>query len=416
VITVEKLGKCYVIRHLSGGGDGLRHVIDSAVRAPLEWLRSRGENRVRRDEIFWALRNVSFDVARGEAVGIIGRNGAGKSTLLKLLSRITEPTTGRIRYQGRVASLLEVGTGFHPELTGRENIFLNAAILGMRRADIRRRFDEIVAFAEVERFLDTPVKRYSSGMYVRLAFGVAAHLEPEILLVDEVLAVGDAAFQQKCLGKMGSVVSEGRTVLFVSHNMAAIASLCTRGVLLDSGRVGLSGSPRTVIDAYLSKARGDAGVPLPERQDRRGDGRIRFTRVSVFNERLEPVETVCSGQNVSIGLDYDSRGPETLQNAVVQIKFFGALGQPLFACLSGASSRTPLTLAPGGRLVCRIPRLPLVPGIYTFTIWCTVGDVLEDYVSEAGSLSVAEGDYYGTGKLPKIALGDFLVSHDWSVS
>jgi lipopolysaccharide transport system ATP-binding protein len=415
VITVENLGKSYVIRHQHRGGDGLRHVIESAVRSPRAWIRSRREARMRGDDVFWALRDVSFDVARGEAVGIIGRNGAGKSTLLKLLSRITEPTTGQIRYRGRVASLLEVGTGFHPDLTGRENIFLNAAILGMRRAEIQRRFDEIVAFAEVERFLDTPVKRYSSGMYVRLAFGVAAHLEPEILLVDEVLAVGDSAFQQKCLGKMGSVVSEGRTILFVSHNMAAIASLCSRAVLIDGGRVALTGSPQQMIDAYLSKSRDDATIPLAERQNRRGDGRMRFTGVSVLNERLEAVETVSCGQNVSIGLEYETRGGETIDNATVQIKFAGTLGQPLFACLSRASNRESLRLPPGGRLLCRIPRLPLVPGVYTFTIWCTVGDDLEDYLSEAGSLSVAEGDYYGTGKLPPNQVGDFLVGHDWSV-
>jgi lipopolysaccharide transport system ATP-binding protein len=238
----------------------LRHVINDAISRPFRWLRgvpdeSGPEPDKDGNEDFWALDDISFDVAQGEAVGIIGRNGAGKSTLLKILSRITEPTNGRIRLRGRVASLLEVGTGFHPELTGRENIFLNGAILGMTRAEITRKFDEIVAFAEVERFLDTPVKRYSSGMYVRLAFAVAAHLEPEILIVDEVLAVGDLAFQKKCLGKMGDVsTKEGRTVLFVSHNMGAISSLTRRAVYLRAGKLILAGPTQAVVSRYLSEA------------------------------------------------------------------------------------------------------------------------------------------------------------------
>jgi len=384
------------------------------MRSPFERIRARRKKEAKEHEEFWALRDVSFAIRQGEAVGIIGRNGAGKSTLLKLLSRITEPTSGKIRYRGRIASLLEVGTGFHPELTGRENIFLNAAILGMKRSDIQRRFDEIVAFSEIEKFLETPVKRYSSGMYVRLAFGVAAHLEPDILLVDEVLAVGDASFQKKCLGKMGNVVHEGRTVLFVSHNMAAITSLCSRGILIDGGRLERSGTPQAVIEGYLAKAHNDASLPMKERTDRRGNGRIRFSSVSVLNDRLEAVESVASGQDISICLDYDIPNSEALHNAVVQIKFFGALGQPLFACLSRASNREPLTIAPGSRIFCNIPRLPLLPGIYTYTIWCTVGEITEDLVAEAGKLSVVEGDYFGTGKLPARQVGDFLVAHTWS--
>ncbi len=254
VISVSHLSKRYLIGHQRNGQDGLRHRIEDAARAPWRWLRAKSQKRraesresgavpgsalsapsaphsalraPRSVEEFWALKDVSFEVKQGEVVGIIGRNGAGKSTLLKILSRITEPTEGRVRIKGRVASLLEVGTGFHPELTGRENIFLNGAILGMSKAEIRAKFDEIVAFSEIEKFLDTPVKRYSSGMYVRLAFAVAAHLEPEILIVDEVLAVGDAQFQKKCLGKMGDVARGGRTILFVSHNMGAVASLCS---------------------------------------------------------------------------------------------------------------------------------------------------------------------------------------------
>src|SRR5690242_6170159 len=261
VIAVENLSKRYLIEHKPGGQGhkqytALRDVVGNEVRnlarKVINCARRRPVPPAGEIEEFWALKNVSFEVKQGEVLGIIGRNGAGKSTLLKILSRITEPTEGRVRLCGRVASLLEVGTGFHPELTGRENIFLNGAILGMTRAEIRRKFDEIVAFADIERFLDTPVKRYSSGMSVRLAFAVAAHLEPEILVVDEVLAVGDAEFQKKCLGKMGEVAAlDARTILFVSHNMAAIESLCTRCIYLESGQVKFDGPTPEAIREYL---------------------------------------------------------------------------------------------------------------------------------------------------------------------
>ena len=262
VITIENLGKSYRLTHQAERQryTALRDVIAEKARNVFRRRPSRGLNGTAHTEEFWALKDVSLDIRQGEVVGIIGRNGAGKSTLLKILSRITEPTTGRVKIGGRVASLLEVGTGFHPELTGRENIYLNGAILGMTRVEIRRKFDEIVAFAEVERFLDTPVKRYSSGMYVRLAFAVAAHLEPEILIVDEVLAVGDAEFQKKCLGKMEHVSKEhGRTVLFVSHNMAAVQSLCGVGLLLDRGRLRHLGSIDSAIADYNASIRGGAG-------------------------------------------------------------------------------------------------------------------------------------------------------------
>jgi lipopolysaccharide transport system ATP-binding protein len=253
IIVVENLSKRYNLGRKRSKDDGLRHVIEDAMRAPLAWLRSHEKQKAREEEEFWALKDVSFEVKQGDVLGIIGRNGAGKSTLLKILSRITEPTAGRIEIDGRVASLLEVGTGFHSELTGRENIFLNGAILGMSRLEIKKKFDEIVAFSEVEQFLDTPVKRYSSGMYVRLAFAVAAHLEPEILIVDEVLAVGDSDFQKKCLGKMQDVsTKEGRTVLFVSHNMLAVQKLCTKGLMLTKGCVKADGPVNDIIAIYGS--------------------------------------------------------------------------------------------------------------------------------------------------------------------
>lgn len=250
VISVDKLGKMYRIRG-NRRSEGLRHALENGVKRLGRRIAGKAELKPYFED-FWALEDVSFEVKRGECVGIIGRNGAGKSTLLKILSRITEPTTGEIRMKGRVGSLLEVGTGFHPELTGRENIFLNGAILGMGRTEIKRKFDEIVAFSEVEKFLDTPVKYYSSGMYTRLAFSVAAHLEPEILIVDEVLAVGDAEFQKKCLGKMGEVATGGRTILFVSHNMAAVEQLCHGGILLQDGRVDLVGPARECIGRYAT--------------------------------------------------------------------------------------------------------------------------------------------------------------------
>jgi lipopolysaccharide transport system ATP-binding protein len=256
ILRVEHLGKRYSIQHQAGGG-GYRRLSEELVRAikrPFSKPKPHS-NRNPKNEDFWALRDVSFEVNQGEVVGIIGRNGAGKSTLLKILSRITEPTEGRVSLRGRVASLLEVGTGFHPELTGRENVNLNGAILGMTRAEIKKKFDEIVAFAEVDKFLDTPVKRYSSGMYVRLAFAVAAHLEPEILVIDEVLAVGDSEFQKRCLGKMSEVARGGRTVLFVSHNMGAIRNLCGSGILLEKGAIVQLGAAEEVIRAY-----NDAGI------------------------------------------------------------------------------------------------------------------------------------------------------------
>jgi lipopolysaccharide transport system ATP-binding protein len=252
-------------------------------------------------------------------------------------------------------------------------------------------------------------------MYVRLAFGVAAHLEPDILLVDEVLAVGDAAFQQKCLGRMGDVVREGRTVIFVSHNMAAMAALCTRAMLIRGGRLEHSGPPQAVIEEYLRTVRSTASLALADRSDRQGGGRFRFTNVEILNGRGEPVETVSSGQDVVFQFDYDLAEGRALNNAVVQIKFAGSMGQSLFACLTRATRSEPLTLAPGGRLICRVPRLPLMPGVYTYTVWCTVGDVLEDFVRDAGKLSVAEGDFFGTGRLPTSEF-DFLVPHTWETA
>jgi lipopolysaccharide transport system ATP-binding protein len=285
VITVENLGKRYLLNHQAAPGL-FREQLSRALRAPLGWLRGAAKGSTVEREEFWALHDVSFSIGRGEVVGIIGRNGAGKSTLLKILSRITEPSRGRVAIRGRVASLLEVGTGFHPELSGRENIFLNGAILGMTRAEIRRKFDEIVAFAEVERFLDTPVKHYSSGMYVRLAFAVAAHLEPEILVIDEVLAVGDMQFQKKCLGKMQSVAAtEGRTVLFVSHNTSAVQNLCTRTLLLDRGRLTFTGGVAEGLQRYLDAGAQTGRLSL-ESQVVAPDSPVRCLELSV-NGRAE---------------------------------------------------------------------------------------------------------------------------------
>jgi lipopolysaccharide transport system ATP-binding protein len=286
IIKAEGVGKRYRIGELKEEYPTLRDAMAAALRAPLRRARGGGGRGAARQ--FWALKDVGFEVAPGEVVGVIGRNGAGKSTLLKILSRITEPTTGRIELYGRVSSLLEVGTGFHPELTGRENIYLNGSILGMARREIERDFDEMVAFAEIDKFLDTPVKRYSSGMYVRLAFAVAAHLKPEILIVDEVLAVGDAQFQKKCIGKMGSIAKEGRTVLFVSHNMGAVKTLCDRAIYLLDGEIAYSGPTAEVTLRYeTSREGGVSEMHWPE-AEAPGSDKVRLLSVRLLKETSEP--------------------------------------------------------------------------------------------------------------------------------
>jgi lipopolysaccharide transport system ATP-binding protein len=318
VIAAEQLSKSYLVGHRSAERERYTALRDVIAREARNFTRKtmdfvRGRQIVQGDEVeqFWALKDVSFEVKRGEAVGIIGRNGAGKSTLLKILSRITEPTEGRVTIRGRVASLLEVGTGFHPELTGRENIYLNGAILGMRRAEIDRKFDEIVAFAEVERFLDTPVKRYSSGMYVRLAFAVAAHLEPEILIVDEVLAVGDVDFHKKCLGKMSEVAGGGRTILFVSHNLAAIEALCPRSLYLFSGALLKDSSSEAVIASYLTQSR-DASQHVQARPRAIQDGlELECTRLSTTMLR--------SGESLEVEFEFRADEPGHLRECAALV-------------------------------------------------------------------------------------------------
>lgn len=308
-VKVEGLGKRYRLGMFVGGGGARYATMRDSIAAAISGMARRKHGRADRgateSDYIWALRNLTFTIDKGDVVGIIGRNGAGKSTLLKVLTRITEPTEGQATIFGRVGSLLEVGTGFHPELTGRENIYLNGAILGMKRGEIQRKFDDIVAFAEIERFLDTPVKRYSSGMYVRLAFAVAAHLEPEILLVDEVLAVGDVSFQKKCVGRMGQVANEGRTVFFVSHNMAAVRQLCTRAIMLDNGMVVMDGAVDKVIAYYLSK--GAAAKPLREWTDYAtapGNATASLMRVRVVNEDGQTAGELSSDEPLSIEVTY----------------------------------------------------------------------------------------------------------------
>lgn len=364
-------------------------------------------------DIIWALRDVSFKVKRGEVIGIIGRNGAGKSTLLKVLSRITELTHGHAEIRGRISTLLEVGTGFHPELTGRENIYLNGTILGMTKRDVEDRFDDIVEFSGVEKFIDTPVKRYSSGMKVRLAFSVSAHLEPEILMIDEVLAVGDASFQKKCLGKMNTVAREGRTVLFVSHNMSAIQALCSSAILLEDGQLVFQGKPNQVIADYLKKTQTLAkSISLGERIDRRGNGTIRFQGVQFYGEEGMEISFGQTGKQLSIGLQYVLKVKSNC-SCVFQIIFNDMFGQRLFTCLTRASYNGSIEIQKSGEIRCRIPKLPLLPGRYICTINCKTNESLADYVDEAFFLDVMDGDFFGTGKLQPNDSGHMLVSHSW---
>jgi lipopolysaccharide transport system ATP-binding protein len=410
VINVTGLSKAYRIGIENPKHTNFRETVMELVKTPFKRMRKYSEDWNEPDT-YWALKDVSFQVNQGEVLGVIGRNGAGKSTLLKLLSRITEPTEGEARIRGRVSSLLEVGTGFHPELTGRENIFLNGAILGMKRTEIKSKFDEIVAFSEVEKFLDTPVKRYSSGMYVRLAFAVAAHLEPEVLIVDEVLAVGDAAFQKKCLGKMGDVVKHGRTVLFVSHNMDAIASLCSHVLLVERGRASDRMTPEDGVKAYLALTNSDTTVPLRDRartqhhsrppiftglkmQGSAGHTNIVETGGSVtFEVEIENCEDL---KNVTCGI--------ALHNERAQrVIFFHTLYHGGFTFNGGKSAK----------LTCHVPSLPLVPDSYHVELVMADGYQFIERVERVDRLDVVFANTLGTGKIPGRGQGFFVQPCEW---
>ncbi|MBD1916307.1 MULTISPECIES: ABC transporter ATP-binding protein [Cyanophyceae] len=402
VIRVENLGKKYIIGHQQQERyTALRDVLANRAKGITQLFNPKFSKKPSSNlEEFWALKDVSFEVKRGDRIGIIGRNGAGKSTLLKILSRITEPTEGRISIKGRVASLLEVGTGFHPELTGRENIYLNGAILGMSKVEIRRNFDEIVAFAEVEKFLDTPVKRYSSGMYVRLAFAVAAHLEPEILVVDEVLAVGDAAFQKKCLGKMEDVAEkDGRTVLFVSHNMAMIQNLCNYIIFLNRGQVQAKGEPNSMIQLYLNTgATSQDWSDLHKIAQRRGEGGLRFSKLELLDDQKNSINAALSGEPLGIRLFFST-----------------SLAKPIFKnCRIGVAiaSVSGVNIVLSTEMTCQeevhirdcdfidfcIKKLPLTDGNYSLSLFAESNGIIQDWITEGIQFSVEGGDFYGTGK------------------
>lgn len=421
VVQFNKLGKSYMIGHKGTDQPYLtmRDVIGETMKK--WWSRIRHPEYYTHENLeeFWALKDIDLEVKEGDRLGIIGRNGAGKTTLLKVLSRITEPTAGKIKVKGRVASLLEVGTGFHPELTGRENIYLNGAILGMTRSEIKRKFDEIVEFAGVEQFLDTPVKRFSSGMHVRLGFSVAAHLEPEILVVDEVLAVGDISFQKKCISKMDSVAKEGRTILFVSHQMQAITNLCNRAILLDRGKISHHGNTRDVVSTYLnSSTNPDSFTRLSERKDRQGLGQIRWIDTWIENDHNEKVNMVMSGEDFFITgifeiLDpvlsprlsfafalYNHKAEQLTDLTNVCIDKIFALDGKLKACYQVRS---------------KIKRTPLTGGFYTYNMMLRNNNDVQDFLLGGGSFQVENGDFFGTGKIIEAGQGNLLFDQEWEL-
>jgi homopolymeric O-antigen transport system ATP-binding protein len=406
-IETRALGKRYTLGVRGRGYGTLRESIVEAARRPF----SRSGPKAPKGDQLWALRDLSLTIRSGEVVGLIGHNGAGKSTLLKILSRITEPSAGYADVTGRVGSLLEVGTGFHPELTGRENIFLNGAILGMRRAEIQRHFDAIVDFSGCEKFLDTPVKRYSSGMSVRLAFAVAAHLEPEILLVDEVLAVGDAAFQRKSLGKMNEVAKEGRTVVFVSHNLAIIQALCSRGVLLERGEVKADAPINETIDSYLRTLERAASDDLLARTDRdnRAYDETLVRRLEILDESGAHPNAVVAGRPATIVVDVT----EPLPAIECQLTIVNSLGQPI--CTLDSEMSAPVDVRDpelGTRLECRIESLPLLPGRYRIDVIVKAKHHIQDGLQAAAFFDVEPG-MVGDRPIAAEADGDVSLPHSW---
>lgn len=361
------------------------------------------------DNRFWALKDVSFDVQPGEVVGIIGKNGTGKSTLLKILTRITEPTKGEAVINGRVGSLLEVGTGFHPELTGRENIYMNGTILGMKKREVNARFDEIVAFSEIERFIDTPVKRYSSGMYVRLAFAVAAHLDPEIMLVDEVLAVGDIAFQKKCLGKMEDVAKRGRTVLFVSHNMASVNMLCSRGILLDSGFISVDSDIDNTITYYLESIQTKSAIKLEDRKDRGGKGETRLIGVEIAADGSK--NGVLRTGNAA---RFEFKLEKVSRNMALYFTIYNFNGQPIAnfqSTLQGLEDVHDNQMGP--MIACDIDELILAPGQYRINVALFDNGSMQDHIEGAAVFNVEPGTIKGRAIKKPLGRGDVCIPHRW---
>jgi len=360
---------------------------------------------------FLALNDISFEVNRGDSLAIIGHNGAGKSVLLKILSRITYPSKGRFTIDGKVSSLLEVGTGFHYELSGRENVFLNGTILGMSRQEIRQKFDDIVAFSGVEQFIDTPVKHYSSGMKVRLAFAVAAFLDPEILIVDEVLAVGDANFQKQCLNKMETLAKSGRTILFVSHNMAAVRNMCNKAILLERGNMIVQGDVNQVINQYLKRSSENAAVDLSQRLDRGGNGKIKFLSIELNNDAAETIDFSLCGMPLTFLIGYETFEP--LNNVVFIIQILSQQGEIITTFNNYLTEGPFFDISTGvNKVKCRIPKLPLPPGEYSVNLQSIVNLEWADDIENVFKLEVNEGDFFGSGKLSE--QGDIvLVEHQW---
>jgi lipopolysaccharide transport system ATP-binding protein len=411
VIKVENLSKAYQLGKIGTGTisrDIERFWITKVMGKEDPFLKI-GETNDRsvkgQSDIVWSLKDINFEINQGEAVGIIGKNGAGKSTLLKLLSRVTGPTTGEIKVKGRIASLLEVGTGFHPELTGKENIYLNGAILGMRKKEITRKLDEIIDFSGVERYIDTPVKRYSSGMYVRLAFAVAAHLESEILIVDEVLAVGDAEFQKKCLGKMGDISKgQGRTVLFVSHNMASVKNICSKGIVLENGQFAFSGNSDAAVDFYTSnKEINSFFKPLHQKTSPKN---IRITDITILNRDFKKLDRILSGETINIKIKIES--PGLTKPIHFGIGIYNQDDVPQFHC-STESLLTPLMT---DEAILTIPKWPLIEGNYYINAYLREGKETLDYAQEAIWLTCEKGDFYNTGVLPSWNKG-FYCDYEW---
>jgi lipopolysaccharide transport system ATP-binding protein len=408
-VVVKGLGKRFQLAPEDDAGYRL------ATEAIADMLKTLGRRPKTRD--FWALRDISFEVARGETLGVIGHNGAGKSTLLKILSRISPPTEGEARLRGRVGALLEVGTGFHPELTGRENVFLNGAILSMKREEIARKFDEIVEFADIGPFIDTPVKRYSSGMQLRLAFSVASHLEPEILIIDEVLSVGDLAFRERCLQRMDQASQSGTTVIFISHDLGSVRNLCDRALLLSNGRIAASGSVPKVIDAYVSDVVGDSQRDLRDRENRDGSGALLMTDLW-FERNGRQIDSATTGEDLEIVLRYETTEARTLTDVSFGIMITDkSNGTPLLQLYSETTGGRFRHIPARGEVRCRIRRGPLPAGEYHVSIWADGADnEVLDRVMRGGELTVSAGDFYGSGRAPLEDHRTVLVDHDFSIT